>query len=148
MPPVTVDEVLERATRLVGAPFHLQGRSAKAVDCLGTIAIAFGLVGSPHDRRRDYDPETAVAGELRAGLLAAGFREIPVDEAEPADVLTFHALEAPDIERHVAIRTHRGMIHTSESGRVADVPFGRPWTRLVHAAYRYEQLSDGEADHG
>lgn len=141
------EDIIRRARECLGWPYHPQGRCRAGIDCLGLIAVCSGLNGTNLDRI-NYAYGKERAGELRAGLLEAGFAPVPIHEAEPGDVVTFHG-NNPRIERHAAVLTETGLIHITQHMRGV---MERGWTdgllRLRHSAYRFPSVVAEGAVHG
>lgn len=123
------DDVIRRARALIGVRFRPQGRSAEAgLDCIGVVAVAFGLTGI----RSDYRLRASDAEELNRGFAEGGFMPIAATDAGAGDVLV---VQAGFRQLHVVILTPDGYLH-GDAGlrRVVEVPGAVAWP--VVAAWR------------
>ncbi len=138
----TRPEILEAARYMIGTKYRHRGRDTKSVDCIGLIAIVSGLANTDHDTI-GYQPETAVAGQLREHLERAGFVEIPVEEMRSGDLVSFHAPSNARIERHIGIVDGDRFIHvTEQTKKVTSTAFEGRWARMVHSAYRFPGVGE------
>ncbi len=115
--------IVAAARACLGARFRPQGRRIESgLDCLGVIAIAYGLRNVP----AGYALRGGSVAGLVAGIAARGFT--PVAAPAPACLLL---LEAGPFQHHLAVATDRGFIH-ADAGlrRVVETP-GRPLWPLL-----------------
>ena len=141
---MTRDEIIERARSYCGAKVVFRGRSGRSIDCLGLVVLVAGLEGTEFDRI-DYLPERVQGGDLREGLVRAGFEPLEVGAAEPGDLLTFFWWQKRDgIERHCGILTGDGrMVHaTDATGIVQEVQHRGRWESLTVGAYRFPGVEE------
>lgn len=133
------DDVVRRARALIGVRFRPQGRSVEAgLDCIGVVAMAFGLTGV----RSDYRLRASKADEVNRAFYDGGFEPISATEAGPGDVLV---VQAGFRQLHVVILTPDGYLH-GDAGlrRVAEVPGTVGWPVL--RAWRASVGTDGNSD--
>lgn len=132
-----MDDVVARARALIGVKFRPQGRSPEAgLDCIGVVAMVFGLAAV----RSDYRLRFSARQELNGEFTACGFRPIEVTKADVGDVLV---VEAGHRQLHVVVLTRDGYLH-ADAGlrRVVEVPGAVAWP--VVAAWRARPGTEGE----
>ncbi len=131
----TREQIVTEARSYLGTPFHHQARlKGVGVDCVGLIVgVAHALELSSADCfRYPRRPNGMLVPELEK----AGYREIPVDDAQPGDLLVFWILPARKIPQHLAIRTEHGIIHTdARARRVVEVGYVGDWVERTVGAY-------------
>jgi lipoprotein Spr len=106
----------------LGARFRLHGRTIECgLDCLGVVAIAYGLRDVP----AGYALRGGRPGDLIARIEARGFT---ADVPAPARLLL---LAAGPFQHHLAVTTARGFIH-ADAGlrRVVETPGAPRWPLL------------------
>jgi len=131
-----VSDVVRRARALIGVRFRPQGRDRQAgLDCIGVVAMAFGLTAV----RRDYGLRSGDAVELNGEFAASGFLPIAATQAGPGDVLL---VQAGHRQLHVVILTPEGYLH-ADAGlrRVVEVPTAVAWP--VVGAWRHPENGAG-----
>lgn len=124
------DEVVARARDLLGVRFRPQGRGTnQGLDCIGVVAMTFGLTAV----RRDYCLRSGDADEVNGEFAAGGFSAIAVTAAGAGDVLLVRV--GPG-RLHVVILTPEGYLH-ADAGlrRVVEVPGAVAWP--VVSAWRH-----------
>lgn len=126
--------VIAAARAAIGTPFRAQGRDAgDAMDCLGLIAHVAAALG----RTVDIPPYALIGrhDSLERGLVDHGLIRVPAADAMPGDVLVL-ALDAE--QRHLALKTERGVIHAHRGlGRVVEHRLPMSWRRLICGVYRF-----------
>lgn len=116
------EDVVARARRTLGVRFRPQGRNAEhGLDCIGVVAVAFGMA----EVRRDYVPRSGDTDAVERGLIGSGFVPIASRDARSEDVLLVRAGHA---QLHVVLLTPEGYLH-ADAGlrRVVEVPGHVPW---------------------
>ena len=129
--------ILARARRLLGTPFHHQGRvPGRGLDCVGlAVVVAHDLGLSAYDWT-GY-PRLPQPRLLFAHAARAGFRRKPVERAAGGDLLVmrFHADPC-----HVAIATEdaRGIVHAcARRGRVVEHRLDRRWRERIVGCFLF-----------
>lgn len=133
------EDVVRRARALIGVRFRPQGRSVEAgLDCIGVVAVTFGLTRV----RSDYRLRAADADEVNGAFADCGFAAIAATEAGVGDVLV---VQAGFRQLHVIILTPDGYLH-GDAGlrRVVEVPGAVAWP--VVGAWRASVGTDGDSD--
>jgi len=118
---MTGEQVVARGRALVGVRFRPQGRSDAGVDCIGVVAMAFGLSAV----RGDYGLRSCDAAEVEREFEGSGFLPVAVTDAGSGDVLL---VRAGFRQLHVVILTEEGYLH-ADAGlrRVVEVPGAVGW---------------------
>lgn len=119
-----------RARALIGVRFRPQGRRPEhGLDCIGVVAMAFGLTAV----RRDYALRSSDPEQVNGEFAASGFERIAPVEVGAGDVLLVRA--GPG-QLHVLILTPDGYLH-ADAGmrRVVEVPGPVVWPVL--SAWRH-----------
>lgn len=118
---MTGEQVVARGRALIGVRFRPQGRSDAGVDCIGVVAMAFGLTAV----RGDYGLRSSDVGEVEREFAGSGFVRIAATEAGAGDVLL---VRAGYRQLHVVILTGEGYLH-ADAGlrRVVEVPGAVGW---------------------
>lgn len=116
------DDAVARARAAVGTPFRLHGRDARGLDCVGLVALAWGLPVPTGYRLRTGDPAVVMRGAAARGLVA-------VDVARAGDVVL--VASGPG-QLHLGIDSGAGLIH-ADAGlrRVVERPGVPPWPVLA-----------------
>ena len=134
---VTRAEIVAEGRTYIGTRFIHQGRKKQCgVDCIGLltgIAQAFEL--THHDRKSydKYPTESILLPELEKTL-----EEIPIEEAQPGDILVFWISKRTKIPQHLGLMTDIGMIHTYQNlGKVVEHGLDIRWTRRLCHAFRF-----------
>jgi len=128
--------MIEAARGMLGVPFRHQGRHPTAgVDCIGLLAIAAKTAGFQTRDHTQYG-RRPVPSELLS-RIAAHADEVPLEEAQPGDVLVF-CIPKPDVPQHVGILTDSGtIVHTdAHVGRVVEITLSTAWRKRMHSAWR------------
>jgi hypothetical protein len=151
---VTRKDIENSARKLIGAPWHHQGRSIEAgIDCIGgTIFVGLdtGLFTKEEIAKVDvFDySRRADAYELLLVKLREMLDEIPISEAREGDILTFR-MAGEQITSHVGIlvRGQREMhlVHSLETKNAATFEETlRRWKRYATFAFRFRRLEETE----
>ena len=117
------DVIVAHARACVGTRFRPQGRAiGTGLDCIGVALMAAAGAGIAFDV-----PLYALGGDgearLEAGLAGQGC--VPVDPAEPGDLIV--AAPAPG-RRHLGVVTPGGVVHAHAGlGRVVEGPLDPAW---------------------
>ena len=129
-----MDDVVRRARALIGVRFRPQGRTVKAgLDCIGVVAMAFGLTAV----RGDYALRSGNADVVNGEFASSGFLPIPPAEAGAGDVLL---VRTGFRQLHVVILTVDGYLHADAAlRRVVEVPGAVAWP--VKGAWRHPDRS-------
>lgn len=125
-------------------PWRHQGRSRLGVDCVGLFAAVAGEMGKPQVIPNNYhrDPD----GKLLLAELRRRFQEIKVKDVQVGDlvVMRFENLQGVPTNRHIALRTDRGIIHSAAMYRkVCEHTFDDEWERRTEHAFRMWKGPDG-----
>lgn len=115
---MTDAEIVAAARACVGARFRLHGRSvARGLDCVGVVALAYGLAGVPAGYAMRGGDRQAIVAAIEAHRLHATTND------RPGDLLL---LGAGPFQHHLAVRTSGGFVH-ADAGlrRVVETP-GEP----------------------
>lgn len=131
-------DVVEAARGWLGTPYrHQASVKGWGADCLGLVrGVWRETVGPEPERLPAYRPDWAEVGgeETLLGAARRWLREIPVDTAEPGDVLLFRM--SPDAPvKHCAVLSAPGRILHAYWGRAVTESWLIPWwrARLTHA---------------
>ena len=124
------DRDSERARKLVGTRFRVQGRDSRTgLDCAGLAITTFRL--PPAQFRSDY----RLRGDHRQELdnaLERDFRRVPRTQSRPGDLLM---LAVARDQLHLAIKTDAGFVHAdARHGKVVETPGDPRWKTV--AVYR------------
>jgi len=116
-------DIVTRARRTVGTPFRLHGRDVQGLDCIGLVAIAWGVPDVP----TGYAMRGGTLARVDDRLHAAG--GVRKEKGEAGDVVA--AMPGP-AQIHLMILTADGFIH-ADAGlrRVVEVPGAVPWPILA-----------------
>lgn len=119
---MTGADAVRRARAAVGTPFRLHGRDARGLDCVGLVALAWGLSVPTGYRMRTGDPAVVARGAAALGLVEA-------TTALAGDVVLFAS--GPG-QLHLGIDSGAGLIH-ADAGlrRVVERPGVAPWPILA-----------------
>lgn len=130
----------EAARRYLDVPFRHQGRSERAMDCVGLLALAVRDCGWHDLLAHDIagygrNPHN---GLLESGLAAAFGEPLAPEEAQPGDVV---AVRYEREIRHVAIVGDHpeglSLIHTdSRVGFVTEHHLSPRWLKRIAHVYR------------
>ncbi|HEY8554244.1 MAG TPA: NlpC/P60 family protein, partial [Burkholderiales bacterium] len=145
--PIPASRLIEEARKLVGIPYHHQGRNKFGVDCIGLFVLAFEEAGSDLVRllgvrdTRDYgrhrpNPKTL---ELLEHNLAAR-----LDAPVPGCLIAFRFV--PEVvPRHYGLFTERGTFVHADGMRklVCETRYADPWLRRVHSLWRLPGVTYG-----
>jgi cell wall-associated NlpC family hydrolase len=147
---VTRAQIEQSARKIIGAPWHHQGRSLDGgLDCIGAIIFVGLDVGSFTQEEMDKSDivdysRNADAFELLVQKLRYSLDEIPIASAKEGDVVTFR-LPHECLTSHVAVlvRGQREMsvIHSVQT-RAAYEDIYRRWYRYATHAFRFRDLED------
>ena len=128
----------EAARRYLGVPFRHQGRSEKALDCVGLVYLAVRDCGWSDLLAHDIAGygRNPYGGLLEGGLVAAF--GAPASDMQPGDVV---AMRYPRLVRHVGILGDHpdglSLIHTDNRiGRVVEHHIDARWLRRIAHVYR------------
>ncbi|KQW82216.1 NlpC/P60 family protein [Brevundimonas sp. Root1279] len=141
---------VEIARSWLGTPYrHQASLKAGGADCLGLVrGVWRELVGVEPETMPPYRPDWAEVGGEETLLLAARrwLREIPLERAQPGDVLLFRmAPGAP--AKHCAILSEGAlagggeprMIHAYWGRAVVESWMGTWWRRRLTAAFAWPE---------
>lgn len=140
-PSITARQLIAEARKLIGTPWHHQGRNRYGVDCVGMVLLAFRNAGI------DYAALVGIEDTARYG------RRPPIDIeralprycaeriAQPIPgALIFFQWEPENLPRHQGIATERGtFVHANATGvakRVVETPWRDPWRRRTHSVWK------------
>lgn len=135
-------QIIASARRLVGTPFHHQGRLAfVGVDCVGVLVHVASELGLEHRDYADYKrvPSKSV---LSSHLEVSGCSKVALENAEPGDILTFW-YQVEGLENHVAVLSKAAdgrstLIHAyASAGGVVEHDFDAFWRERVMNAWRF-----------
>lgn len=127
--------IVVAARACLGTPFRHQGRApGVGLDCAGLAVVALQSAGV---EVRDYRGYGRIPndGRLRRAIdEQPGLESVPVDKAEPGDVLLLRFAGVP---AHIGILTAPGiMIHAYEQiGRVVEHRIDEAWRGQIVAAW-------------
>jgi cell wall-associated NlpC family hydrolase len=121
----------------LGVPFRHQGRNKLGVDCGGLlicIGQQAGLTIIPPETY-SMSPEVSVVDHA----LQANCTEIPLDAAQPGDVLRLAFAGAPV---HVGLMTDIGILHAwAKPAKVVEHRIDEQWQRRIVAAYTHNEVT-------
>lgn len=134
------EDAVRRARALLGVRFRPQGRDpAYGVDCIGVVAVAFGLAGV----RRDYEVQWGDEAAVDAGFAASGFVRVAAADAGTGDVMVVRVGAG---QLHVVVLTGEGFVHADVGlRRVVEVPGSVGWP--VVSAWRSPRKQEAEDPH-
>lgn len=119
---MSAEAAVARARALIGTRFRPQGRTTDGLDCIGVVAMAFGVTGVPAGYSLRGGSWKAVAQALEA----SGFQERR--KMRSGDVLVFRS--GPE-QLHLGVWTGTGTVHADASLRkVVERPGEAPWPLL------------------
>ncbi len=128
------------AAALLETPFHWGGRACGVgLDCIGVLVKAAERCGVRLEDYQGYgariDPDSIMH------KLIPQLEQIPVDEAQPGDVLVFW-IRCTDTPAHIGILTDGGkFIHSSATTKTCTTASLDRWRRYVYGAYRLKLAS-------
>ncbi len=110
--------VLEEARSYIGTRWEHLGRTPRGLDCVGLVVIVCKTLGLS-----DYDLQTysrePVASQFLSHFIGGGGTRIPLDSAQPGDLIVFREERFPC---HVAFRSEK-----------APSPDEAPLNTIIHA---------------
>lgn len=116
------ESIVAAARAAIGTRFRLHGRDADGVDCVGLVALAFGVAVPSGYRLRTYD-----LGGLEGAARSAGL--VPVTTAHPGDLIV---MEGGPRQLHLGVATDIGFVHADATlRRVVERPGLPPWRVLM-----------------
>ena len=126
--------IVEEARKLLGTPFHHQGRTpGVGVDCIGLLVCVGRAIGAEFTDCLDYHKRPDGA------TLLAKFAENldPVVDPEPGDIALFY-FESRAYPQHAGIITPYGLIHTyAKVRKVVEHHFDNYWKVRTHSYHRF-----------
>lgn len=147
-------DIQASARKLVGAPWHHQGRSLTAgIDCIGgTIFVGLDTGLFTQEQIDSVDSldysRRADAYELLVSRLRENMDEIAVSDAIEGDVVTFR-MSSERLTSHVGIlvRGTREMhlVHSLESTATFEETYRR-WKPYATYAFRFRGLQESDED--
>jgi len=134
------EKIVEEARRWIGTPYVNQGRTlGVGADCAFIVAVAASL----GLEARDVVGYSGVPGDVdMAALVGSCCDEIPIEEAEPGDVLLFaYPYQGAAHDSHLALLTEPGrMLHAWAVGRrVMEHAITKGWREKLRRAYRMRE---------
>jgi NlpC/P60 family putative phage cell wall peptidase len=129
---------VDAARRWIGTPYvHRASVPGAGADCLGLVRGVWRMLyGAEAEMPPAYSPLWGETGaETMRDALARHMRPVPVDAAQPGDVMLFRF--APDAAaKHAAVLSGAGrMIHAYAGRCVAETALGPWWMRRRAAAF-------------
>jgi hypothetical protein len=124
-------QIAAAARALVGCPFKLHGRNAKAgIDCVGLVGLALARSGQQLDIPRDYALRGDYLGRISAFFDRSDFAIVSDGQIEPSDIL----LGVPGPRQvHFLVATIDGAVHAHAGlRRVVLTPYPLPWPIIGH----------------
>ena len=136
---MTADELVTEARKLIGTPFHHQGREpGVGIDCGGVIVHLMGLCGIEYD----IDGYSRIpTGDRLKRHCDAMLENKSKYAIEAGDVLLFSVKRDP---QHIGLCAGRTMIHawySKHGGSVIETTLGPDWINRLVAAYRIPGVS-------
>ena len=135
-------EIVAEARAWIGTPYYHQAATRGAgADCLGLIrGVWRALYGAEPEPVPAYSMDwSEPQGEER--LWAAALRHlVPVERAEPGDVLLFR-MRAGSVAKHLGILSEAGahprFVHAYSGRGVIESSLSAPWARRVVARFSF-----------
>lgn len=137
--PMTREGLLQVVRTWIGTPYHHQARlKGVGADCIGELYGPATEYGFPLTDVEGYSRQPY--GQKLIAELEQRLDRIPIEEAQPGDVLVFW-FETKDYPAHVAWMADGqhgpNMIHTMEkTRRVVEHRINEWWWERVHSAWR------------
>lgn len=137
---MTRDAVVAEARTWLGTPFHHQGRlRGVGTDCVGVV------MGLARHCGLEFEDDWRYNKQAEGFDLSVEFgrllERIPLEEAAPADVLTFWFRDPTHVQ-HCGVLTPYGLLHTYGGvGRVVEHALDDRWARRRNAAFRLPGVS-------
>ncbi len=132
------DDVLVRAaSRFIGAPFRLHGRSpATGLDCVGLVAASLEAVGRPVRAPQSYGLRNSDISAMLAHALISGFQDID----GPVRAGSILMVAPGPAQYHLLIAEHSGSFIHAHAGlrRVVRMPGPLGWPILRHWRFKTE----------
>ncbi len=144
----TRQDIQDEARKLIGIPWHHQGRNAETgIDCIGCIihvALKLGIFSEEKVKEIDSVDYSRIpsAYNLLLQRMKENLIEIPISEAKEGDILTFR-LPHEKLTSHVAflLRGEREytLVHALEKKLTTEEAYQR-WKRCVTGAFRFQNV--------
>ncbi|MFG1371784.1 NlpC/P60 family protein [Xanthobacter oligotrophicus] len=139
--PLARAAILKEARSWIGTPYlHRASLKGQGADCLGLVrGVWRELIGPEPEAMPSYAPDWAEAGRRETLAEAAGrcLNAVPVEEAQPGDVLLFR-FRAHLPAKHAAILAEGGcMIHAYDGARVCEGHLAPWWRRRLVFAFAF-----------
>lgn len=147
---VTRTEIEKSARKLVGAPWHHQGRSLQTgIDCIGGvifIALDTNQITEEELKTFDITNYSRTPDTFRTLLVKMGtyMQEIPLNTAKHGDVLTFR-MPGERVTSHVGtivrgVREYH-LIHSLQNKTTIEEQLRR-WYKFATGAYSFKGIID------
>lgn len=135
---MTKDDVIKEARTWVGTPFKHQGRvKGVGADCVGIIIGVTRDLGLSNFDTKNYSRYPDI--QMMGSLLREHLEEIPVENAQPGDVLWIKVKGSP---QHLAMKTDKGIIHAHMGvGKCVEVILDKATERLIVGAFRIKSCN-------
>lgn len=144
--PITRAKILNRARAWLGTPYHHQASLIHTgTDCLGLIRGLYrDLYGYEPAIVPGYSRDWAETSGDETLLTAARAHlvEIPIDTAQPADILIFRWRDSRAAKHAGLISADNRMIHAVEGAPVSEVSLSPWWRRHTAAAFSFPGITD------
>lgn len=132
--------VVIEAREWIGTPYrHQHSAKGAGCDCLGLVrGVWRNVVGAEPEKPPNYSASWGEVGDTEPMLEAAARHMIPVEVAEPGDVLIFR-MKRNYVAKHCGILSvENKIIHAYEGeGRVAESIMGDYWKRRIVGRFRF-----------
>ena len=135
-------DVVGAARGWLGTPYHHQASAKGAgADCLGLVrGLWRELYGREPEATPAYTRDWAEPSGEETLIDAATRHMVPVESAEPGDVLIFRMSEH-GIAKHLGVLSETGpeaaFIHAYDRHGVVESRLSAPWARRVAAVFRF-----------
>lgn len=133
--------LIREARSYLETTYHHQGRLKNVgIDCVGVIAGLAQFTGTKYEDVIGYDP-LGLTVDLPAEFRK-WFKEIPVDQAKPGDILALWIRRPVEIV-HVGLKTDYGILHTHATvGKVVEHTLNERWGSRVVLAFQFSGIED------
>lgn len=136
--------IVEEARRWIGTPYvHQASALGAGTDCLGLVrGVWRSLVGREPVSLPPYTPDWGEADRTELLHSAACRWLVPVERAEPGDVLLFRMRDG-SVAKHLGIASAVGaeprFIHAYSGHAVMENALSAPWARRVVGRFSYPE---------
>jgi NlpC/P60 family len=145
---ITTEQIAVSARKLIGAPWHHQGRSIETgIDCIGgVIFVCLDTGYSTPELINQFDiqdysrrPDTY---ELLVNILQINFDEVSTSDIQEGDIVTLR-MEGDRLTSHVGIVVkgvrEYDLIHSLQNKVTIEEPLAR-WNKFITHVFRFKSL--------